>query len=288
MRITEQFQAGKGVWQGWKLSLYLFNLFAEYIWKEAGLEEDDYGFKTGRRNINNLHYADDTTLTAKTAKNLQAARMKDMEHSGKENGTKWNINETKLMTSGRGLVIPVIFYKSLKSKTERVLMLCCWRRLLRTSWTAKKTVKHQTNKPRVLTWDINDQVQTILLRTHQVKTQLSWKSSNSRKVEGKRKRGWSAARWVVIELVSGIWLLVVSVPFEDLKDESGQRGGWTRWPTRWISTLLIYIYNFKEKLSWRKSRGSLRVNSTLKSHTFNWLCDIIYGLTLWGSVAERK
>ena len=61
---TDWFQIGKGVCQGCILSLCLFNLYAEYIMKNAGLEETQAGIKIARRNINNLRYADDTTLMA--------------------------------------------------------------------------------------------------------------------------------------------------------------------------------------------------------------------------------
>ena len=63
---TDWFQIGKGVYQGHILSPYLFNLYAEYIVRNAGLEETQAGIKIARRNINNLKYADDTTLMAES------------------------------------------------------------------------------------------------------------------------------------------------------------------------------------------------------------------------------
>ena len=66
---TDCFQIGKGVCQGCMLSPCLFNLFAEYIMQDAGLDEAQAGIKIAGRNINNLRYADDTTLMAKTKKN---------------------------------------------------------------------------------------------------------------------------------------------------------------------------------------------------------------------------
>ena len=60
------FQIGKGVWQGCILSLSLFNFYAEYIMRNAGLDEAQAGIKIARRNINNLRYADDTTLMAES------------------------------------------------------------------------------------------------------------------------------------------------------------------------------------------------------------------------------
>ena len=70
---TDWFQVGKGVCQGCILSPYLFNLYAEYIMRNAGLEEAQAGIKIARRNINNLRYADDTMLVAKSEEELRAS-----------------------------------------------------------------------------------------------------------------------------------------------------------------------------------------------------------------------
>ena len=70
---TDWFQIGKGVRQGCILSLCLFNLYAEYIMRNAGLEEAQAGIKIARRNINNLRYADDTTLMAEREEKLKAS-----------------------------------------------------------------------------------------------------------------------------------------------------------------------------------------------------------------------
>ena len=70
---TDWFQIGKGVRQGCILSLCLFNLYAEYIMRNGRLEEVQAGIKTARRNINNLRYADDTTLIAESEKELKAS-----------------------------------------------------------------------------------------------------------------------------------------------------------------------------------------------------------------------
>ena len=69
---TDWFQIGKGVHQGCILSPYLFNLYAEYFMRNAGLEEAAAGIKTAGRNINNLRYADDTTLMAKSEEEQKA------------------------------------------------------------------------------------------------------------------------------------------------------------------------------------------------------------------------
>ena len=70
---TDWFQIGKGVRQGWILSPCLFNLYAEYIMRNTGLEETQAGIKIAGRNINNLRYADDTTLMAKVKRNSKAS-----------------------------------------------------------------------------------------------------------------------------------------------------------------------------------------------------------------------
>ena len=74
--ITDWFQIGKGVCQGCILPLCLFNLYAEYIMRNAGLDEAQAGIKTAGRNINNLRYADDTTLMAKSEEELKSLLMK--------------------------------------------------------------------------------------------------------------------------------------------------------------------------------------------------------------------
>ena len=77
------FQIGKGVRQGCILSPCLFNLYAEYIMRNAGLDEAQAGIKLARRNINNLRYADDTTLMAESEEELKSLLMKVKEESGK-------------------------------------------------------------------------------------------------------------------------------------------------------------------------------------------------------------
>ena len=96
---TDWFQTGKGVRQGCVLSPCLFNLYAEYIMRNAGLEEAQAGIKISGRNINNLKYADDTTLMAESEEELKSLLMKVKEES--ENvGLKLNIQKTKIMASG--------------------------------------------------------------------------------------------------------------------------------------------------------------------------------------------
>ena len=96
---TDWFQIGKGVHQGYILSPCLFNFYAEYIMRNAGLEEAQAGIKIARRNINNLRHADDTTLTAESEEELKSFLMKVKEESEKV-GLKLNIQTTKIMASG--------------------------------------------------------------------------------------------------------------------------------------------------------------------------------------------
>ena len=95
---TDCFQIAKGVHQGCILSPCLFNLYAEYIIRNAGLEEAQVGIKTARRNINNLRYPDDTTLMAESEEELKSLSMKVKEESEKV-GLKLNIQKTKIMAS---------------------------------------------------------------------------------------------------------------------------------------------------------------------------------------------
>ena len=82
-RTTDWFQVGKGVHQGYILSSCLFNLYAEYIMRNAGLEEAQAGTKIAGRNINNLRYVDDTTLMAESEEELKSLLMKVKEVSEK-------------------------------------------------------------------------------------------------------------------------------------------------------------------------------------------------------------
>ena len=90
------FHIGKGVYQGCILSPCLFNLYAEYIMRHAGLDEAQAGIKVARRNINNLRYADDITLMAESEE-LKSLLMKEQSEKV---GLKLNIQKTKIMASG--------------------------------------------------------------------------------------------------------------------------------------------------------------------------------------------
>ena len=95
----DSFKIGKGICQGCILSPYLFNLHAEYIMPNPGLDEAHAGIKIARRNTNNLRYADDTTLMAESKEELKSLLMKVKEESEKV-GLKLNIQKTKIMASG--------------------------------------------------------------------------------------------------------------------------------------------------------------------------------------------
>ena len=96
---TDWFQIGKGVCQGCILSPCLFKLHAEYILRNARLDEAQAGIKITGRNINNLSYADDTTLMAESEEQLKSLLMKVKEESEKV-GLKLNIQKTKIIASG--------------------------------------------------------------------------------------------------------------------------------------------------------------------------------------------
>ena len=96
---TDWLQIGKGVRQGCILSSYLFNLYADYIMRNARLEEAQAGIKIARRNINNLIYEDDTTLMVESEEELKSLLMKMKEESEKV-GLKLNIQKMKIMASG--------------------------------------------------------------------------------------------------------------------------------------------------------------------------------------------
>ena len=96
--MMDWFQIGKGVCQGCILLPYLFNLYAEYTIRNAGLDEAQGGIKIARRNINNnLRYTDDTTLMAESEEELKTLLMKVKKESEKA-GLKVNIQKMKIMT----------------------------------------------------------------------------------------------------------------------------------------------------------------------------------------------
>ena len=116
---TDWFQIGKGVRQSCILSPCLFNFHAEYIMRNAGLEEAQTGFKTVRRNISSLRYADDTTLMTESEE-LKSLLMKVKEES-KNVGLKLNFQKTKIMASG-----PIISWQIDGDMVETVADFIFW------------------------------------------------------------------------------------------------------------------------------------------------------------------
>ena len=101
-RIMDWFKIGKGVHQGCILSPCLFNLYAEYIMKNAGLEEAQAGIKITGRNVSYLRYTDDTALMAESKEELKSLLMKVKEESEKA-GLKLDIQKTKIVASDSSL-----------------------------------------------------------------------------------------------------------------------------------------------------------------------------------------
>jgi len=96
---TDWFKIGKGVQQCCILSLCLFNVYTEYIMRNARLDDSQAGFKIARRNINNLRYGDNTALMAESEEELKSLLMRMKEESEKV-GFKLNLKKTKIMASG--------------------------------------------------------------------------------------------------------------------------------------------------------------------------------------------
>ena len=100
----QQLEPDMEQWTGSKLgkkyvkTVYLFNLYAKYIMRDAGLEEAQAGIKTARRNINNLRYVDDTTLMTESEEELRSLLMK-MKEASEKVGLKFNIQKTKILAS---------------------------------------------------------------------------------------------------------------------------------------------------------------------------------------------
>ena len=117
---VDWFKMGKGVCQGCILSLCLFNLYAEYIMQSARLGDSQNGIKIGRININNIRYADDTTLMAEREEELQSLLMKVKEDS-ENGGLKFNIKITKITSSG-----PITSWQIDGETMETVFTLLSW------------------------------------------------------------------------------------------------------------------------------------------------------------------
>ena len=121
--------------QGYILSPYLFNFYAEYIMRNAGLEEAQAGTKIAGRNINNLRYADDTTLMAESEEELKSLLMKVKEESEKV-GFKLSIQKTKIIASS-----PISPWQIDRETVETVLTLFFWASKLLQMVTAAMKLK---------------------------------------------------------------------------------------------------------------------------------------------------
>ena len=149
---TDWFQIEKGVRQGCILSPCLFNLHAEYIMRNAALDEAQAGIKIAGRNINNLRYADDTTLMAVRGEELKSLLMKVKEESEKV-GLKLNIQKTKIMASG-----PITSWQIDKETVETVTDFI----FLGSKITADGNCSHETKRRLLLGRQVMTNLDSIL------------------------------------------------------------------------------------------------------------------------------
>ena len=252
------------------LSPYLFNLYAEYIIRNAGLEGTQAGIKIAGRNINNLRYADDTTLMAESEEELKSLLMKAKEESEKV-GLKLNIQKTKIMASrpitswqidgetveavadcflsskitadsdcsheikrclllGRkvmtnlesilksrditlptkvylvkAMIFPVVMYECeswivKKAECQRVaaLELCCWRRLLRVPWTARRSNQSILKEisPGCSLEGVMEKLKLQYFGHVMQRADSFEKTLMLGKIEGRRRRGRQRMRWL--------------------------------------------------------------------------------------------
>ena len=119
--LQAHFQIGKGVCQGCILSPCLFNFYAEYIMRNARLNEAQAGIKIARRNINNHRYADETTLMGESEEELNNLLMKVNEDESEKADLKLNIPKTKIMASG-----PITSWQIEGEKVETAQILFSW------------------------------------------------------------------------------------------------------------------------------------------------------------------
>ena len=220
------FQIRKGVCQGCILSPCLFNLHAEYIIRNAGLDEAQAGIKIARRNINNLKYADDTTLMAESEEELKSLLMKVTEESEKV-VLKLNVQKMKIMASGpitswqideetvryfillgskitadgdcsHEIIRRLLLGKKVMTNLDSIAFeLWCWRRLLRVPWAARRS--------RQILKEISPgySLEGLMLKLKlQYFGHVMWRSDSFEKtlmlgkIEGRRRRGRQRIRWL--------------------------------------------------------------------------------------------
>ena len=134
---TDWFQIGKGIRQHCILLPCLVNLYAEYIMRNAGMEEAQAGIKIAGRNVNNLRYANDTILMAESEEELKSLLMKVKEESEKV-GLKLNIQKTKIMASG-----PITSWKIDGETVETVLDFIIWASKITADGDCRQEIKRR-------------------------------------------------------------------------------------------------------------------------------------------------
>ena len=155
------FQIGKGVCQGCILSPWLFNLYAEYIMQNAGLNDSQAGIKIVRRNINNLRCAVDTTLITESEEELKSFLMRVKEESEK-GGLKLNIQKTKIMASG-----PITSWQIDGEKVETVTDFIFLGSIITTDDDCSRRIQRHLLLERQAMTNVSSVVQScITLRTH--------------------------------------------------------------------------------------------------------------------------
>ena len=223
------FQIRKGVCQGCILSPCLFNLHAEYIIRNAGLDEAQAGIKIAGRNINNLKYADDTTLMAESEEELKSLLMKMTEESEKV-VLKLNVQKMKIMASGpitswqideetveavryfillgfkitadgdcsHEIIRRLLLGKKVMTNLDRIAFeLWCWRRLLRVPWAARRS--KQILKEISPGYSLEGLMLKLKL---QYFGHVMWRADSFEKtlmlgkIEGRRRRGRQRIRWL--------------------------------------------------------------------------------------------
>ena len=186
---TDWFKTGKGVWQGYIISCCLFNLHAEYIIWNAGLDESQAGIKIARRNINNPRYADDTTLMAESEEELKSLLMRVKQESEKA-GLKLNIQNTKIMASG-----PITSWQTKGIEWKQWQILFSWApKSLQMVTTTRKFApwKESYDKPR----QCIKKAETLLCQQRSMYSQsYSFFSSHVWMWELDHKEGWVSKNW---------------------------------------------------------------------------------------------
>ena len=165
--MTDWFQIGKGVRQGCIVSPCLFNLYAEYIVRNVGQEEAQVGIKIFRRNINNLRYADDTTLLAESKEKLKSLLMKVKEDSDKA-GLKFNFQKTKIMASGP-ITSWQIDEETMKTVTDFIFLGSKITMDGNCSHEMKSCLLHERKATTNLDSILNSRAITLLTKVHLVK-----------------------------------------------------------------------------------------------------------------------